>query len=147
MLHTLAKGYTVQTYHSDGTPANEIPLYNDTYHWRVCIGSAHSLNFDDYINVFEKAEHSKVPLIVTAATTSSKAVVKDVCSICGWASEEYEVGDILPECTGTGGVDGMASPDGKHRWIDYCPLLPKGAAMFTIPEELQALYASPISAR
>ncbi|MGF0008781.1 S-layer homology domain-containing protein [Eubacteriales bacterium SGI.150] len=140
VLHTLAKGYTVQTYHPDGTPANEIPLYNDTYHWRVCIGSAHSLNFDDDINVFEKAEHSKVPLIVTAATTSSKAVVKDVCSICGWASEEYQVGDILPECTGTGGVDGMASPDGKHRWIDYCPLLPKGAAMFTIPEELQALY-------
>lgn len=85
MLHTLAKGYTVQTYHPDGTPANEIPLYNDTYHWRVCIGSAHSLIFDDDINVFEKTEHSKVPLIVTAATTSSKAVVKDVCSICGWA--------------------------------------------------------------
>lgn len=141
VLHTLAKGYTVQTYHADGTPAKVIPLYNDTHHWRICIGSAHSLNFDDDINVFEKAEHSKVQRIVTAATTSSKAKVKDVCSICGWESEVYEVGDVLPECTGDGGVDGFQSPNGKHRWIDYCPLLPKGAAMFTIPEELRALYS------
>ena len=140
VLHTLAKGYTVQTYHSDDTPAEVIPLYNDTHHWRACIGGAHSLNFDDDINVFEKTEHSKVPLIVTAATTSSKAKVKDVCSICGWESAVYEVGDVLPACTGTDGMDGIPSPDGKHDWMGYWPLLPKDAAPFAIPEELRALY-------
>ena len=79
-------------------------------------------------------------LIVTAATTSSKAKVKDVCSICGWKSAVYEVGDVLPACTGTDGMDGIPSPDGKHDWMGYWPLLPKDAAPFAIPEELRALY-------
>lgn len=141
VLHTYVKGYKLQT------PTEIIPLYNDTHHWRACIGNAHTLEYDGtdaQYNAFEKTTHNKVQFIVSAASTSKKAVVKDICSVCGWESEEYEIGDVLPECTGTGGTEGTASPDGEHHWAGYYPILPQGATNFVIPSELRSLYGGDV---
>ena len=138
------KGKVEHNYHSgwsanyyDGTSEN---FFDATYHWRACMGEKH-YNSDFVGNVFERTEHTRVQLVVSPATTGSKAKVKDVCKICGWQSEPYEAGEVLPECTGSSGIEGISSPNGKHDWMGYGPILPKNAEKFVVPDELKDIYS------
>ncbi len=133
--HNYYPGWSVNK--NDGTVEN---FFDATYHWRACMGEKH-YSSDFVTNVFEKTEHTRVQLVVSPATTASKAKVKDVCKICGWQGEPYEVGKVLPECTGSGGHEGTESPSGKHYWMGYGPILPKGAEKFVVPDELKDIYS------